>query len=278
MTVIKRMHSNETWKALAGLLALLAFILLGSYSEALAMQVEYKEAKTVHLGKLADSPFDWYATAHDIANADEVNDYCGRYPDECKDENGELPAMKLCFWHDPGEKTALCHRIETAGPPGYTFQRAESLKLKPLCAHDCVHPYGLVLDARNESFVQGWLGFLSCWVYDPKSRDFVNIFPPIGFTDEGEYMIFRSLGRGIEAVVVEANSIMDWKKETHYGPHKFRISIYKQSAEGYYGEIGSYKTTNKYPSLDDVGSVNVITPELDRIKRFILSKEKKQKR
>jgi hypothetical protein len=278
MIVGGRVRSDRrTLRISFGLVALLALLLPGGHSQVHAMRVEYVEAKTVRLGGFVDSGEEWYATAYDIANIDEVNDHCSKYPDECKDEKDDLPAMKLCFWHDPENRMELCHRIEDA-EPGYTYDRTASLKIKRLCDRHCAHDYGLVLDARNEGFTTGWAGSLSCWVYDRKSRDFVNILPVVGFTEQGEYKILRNLGNGMEAVVVEANHIMDWQKETHYAPHRYVISIYKQNAKGYYEKIGYYKTTARYPSLDDVDSVHVIIPELDKIRRFILSKKKKQSR
>jgi hypothetical protein len=162
---------------------------------------------------------------------------------------------------------------------GYTYNKTQSLKIELLSDSRCVNWAGVVLDARNEGFTTGWIGYLSCWVYSPKVHDFVNILPPVTFTEQGEYKILRNIGSGVEGVVVDAEPIVDWRKgETHYSPHRFLISIYKQNAKGYYQEIGSYRTAGKYPSLDAIEEVDVIIPELDKIKRFILSKQKRQKR
>jgi hypothetical protein len=261
-----------------GLVSLFVLFLSCGRSPAHAMHIEYKEGPTVLLGPtdLFVSDDAWYATSYDIANIEEVRNYCSRHPDECVDENGKPPAMKLCFWKDPEKKMNLCHRIVDARP-GFPYERTTSLKIERLCDRGCPIGSGLVLDARNEGFMTGWLGGLSCWIYDKKSRDFVNILPPVRFTEEGECKIIRGLGSGINGVIVEANPLSDWHKEGRFGPHRYLIVIYKQDARGYYKEIGHYKTKDKYLSLDNVESVYVIIPELEKIKHLILSTEKKQK-
>lgn len=262
-------------------MALLEFIVFVGFllpwpSQGHAMHVEYLETQTVSLDECApDELRSWNATTYDIGNIDEVITRCGNY-DTCKDEDGHFPEMKLCFWYDPARKTELCHRIVDSGP-GYPCDTTRSLKVLSLCdIKGCANTCGLLLDAEDQSPGAGWVGSLSCWVYEPKLHDFVNILPPVLFSDQGEYKIFRNLGNGIHGVIVKANELADWAKEGRYGRHRYLISVYMQNAKGYCKKIGDFRTAIKYPSLDE-DEVDVIIPELDKVKHLILSKQKRHK-
>jgi len=258
---------------LAGLIAFLG-CLLTLPSQGHAVHVDYVEAKTVSLLGFVEFPTEWHATTYDIQNIDEVIAGCAH---ECKDEEGQFPEMKLCFWRDPARKTELCRHIEDPSS-GYPFDTTQSLKVESLCEKGCKNGIGLILEARDQFPYLGWVDSLWCWVYSPKVNDFVNILPPMLTSDQGEYKIFPNLGDGIQGVIVKADEIANWQKEGRFGHHRYRVSIYMQGADGYYKKIGDYKTAVKYPSFDDTDEINVIIPELDKIKHLILSKQKKHKR
>ena len=273
-------HAIADGKALivlAGLSAFAACLLTWS-SQGHAVHVEYVEAKTVSfLGFLnfpMERPTEWHATTFDIKNIDEVIAGCAQ---KCEDEEGQFPEMKLCFWRDPAKKTELCHPIVDPSF-GYPFDSTQHLKVESLCEKGCKNSIGLILEARDQFPLSGWVESLWCWVYSPKLHDFVNILPPMLFSDQGEYKIFPNLGNGIQGVIVNANELANWPKEGRYGHHRYLITIYMQGADGYYRKISHYETAVKYPSFDDADEINVIIPELGRIKHLILSKQKKHKK
>ena len=54
--------------------------------------------------------------------------------------------------------------------------------------------------------------------------------------------------------------------ETHFAPHHFDITVYKLKADRRsYTKVRTYRTAAKYPSLDDVDTINVIGPEMAEI-------------
>lgn len=255
--------------------AMLFLLVLYFFSCAYAITIEYKEAKTVSLYEAFGTEEKWHATAYDIKDVGKLYEYCGMHPYDCKDNEGQDPAMKLCFWHD--DKTSqACYRIEDppeGKQPRYGYDIAKDLRIMQLCK-DCDHRSGLLLHARNEGFTVGHINALSIWTYDYTKERFVNILPVFKFIEQGEYKIIPYMKGGIEGIIVEANPIIVWGKETRYGPHRFLIGIFQLGPDGYYKKVGYYETKKKYPSLDDVSKVNVIIPEMKNIRTFILQKTK----
>ena len=254
----------------------LALFILGVTNPSWSLNVEYQETKTISLSKMAKPTFSWNVTAFSIKNVGQLVEYCSKQPINCSDQDGKVPAMKLCFWK--AQKTGqTCFRIEDpeASDRRYTYDTAGDLKLVRICTH-CASTHGLLLEARNSGFDTGSISNISIWTYDQDQDSFVDALKgSIAFQidEQGEYQVFSS--RELEGVIVRAQAMIDYGEETRYSAHRFAIYIYKLNKKGKYEYIGSYKTKKKYRSLDDVETVSVIKPELRTIINFIKHRNKR---
>jgi hypothetical protein len=214
----------------------------------------------------------WNATVYDIKDSEQIYAYCAKQPDDCKDENEQIPTMKLCFWQ--GNRSSQdCVRIEDsqAVKIRYTYDTAADFKIIRLCNH-CKSEYGFLLEAQNTGFDSGRISKVSIWVYDENKSTFIDILrgtDTFHINEQGEYKIFSSLSKKFEGLIVRAEAIFNYVEETRYSPHRFRIHVYKLNDLLKLTYIGSYETIKKYKSLDEVQSVNVINPEIKKIIKFI---------
>lgn len=201
--------------ALALLFALVLLIGIGQNVSA-APVIEYDELKTLPLQEAYKIKQKWHATIYDIKNASRVNEYCGKFPDDCKDENNKIPAAKICFWNDPAKMHQHCERVED---DKYTYEKVSDVIIVRLC-EDCESKVGMLLRAENYGFEVGRLYSVSIWVFDPMAGKFVNSLPSFRFTEQGEYKILPEL-----RIVAKADANIDWENETRYAPHRFRIEF-----------------------------------------------------
>jgi hypothetical protein len=269
-----RLRVNLTLSLMPLILLLLLPGFLGAFT------ITYEESKTVPLYEALKTNEKWHATTYDIKDADKVHEFCGVHNEECKDSTGEVPTMRLCFWHDPSKKERYCYRIDNpiaGGKPtkeagSYVYDHAGQFSVVRLC-DTCPNRYGLELQAvHTGSRLPETKSMLSIWVYDPKDGKFVNIIPRAWISEQGTYKIIPSLRDGIEGIVLVCEAIPDWLNGfvSRYAPHRFYIHIYQMDKDGRYRRIGLYKTKKRYPSYDDADEIKVIEPELANIKRFIM--------
>ena len=63
-----------------------------------------------------------------------------------------------------------------------------------------------------------------------------------------------------------------WIGATHFAKHFFMVEVYRFDArQDRYAKTFKYRTTKKYPSLDEVDEVHVIEPERREIMRRLES-------
>ena len=69
-------------------------------------------------------------------------------------------------------------------------------------------------------------------------------------------------------ILVTADFDWEMNKETHFSKHFYIVSAYRFDAQsGQYVEAFSYRTSEKYPGLDEVDRVHVLAPERTEILR-----------
>jgi hypothetical protein len=99
-----------------------------------------------------------------------------------------------------------------------------------------------------------------------------NLLPVVKLTEQGEHAIWQLPSISPMPVLVTADYV--WGKgETHFAQHLFEISayLYDLASQSYAGKI-RYRTSHRYPSLDEVDQVNVLTPERAEILRQLEAK------
>lgn len=103
-----------------------------------------------------------------------------------------------------------------------------------------------------------------------QSGEFVNLFPKVQLTDQSEFKVWHFPQISELPVLVTADFIWDFDaRETHFAQHRYVVAtyvFYKKS--GRYKQELSYKTSGKFPGLDEVGEIKM----LDTQRPFILAK------
>lgn len=98
-----------------------------------------------------------------------------------------------------------------------------------------------------------------------KAKYLWNLTPELTFGDQGEYRLWYvpSISDMPLLVVAEAS----WGAgETHFSKHRFFVTAYSfDPALRVYSLRDKYLTSGKYPSFDEVDSINVLEPERDEI-------------
>jgi hypothetical protein len=99
-----------------------------------------------------------------------------------------------------------------------------------------------------------------------------NLLPVVQLTEQGEHAIWQLPSISPMPVLVTAEYV--WGKgETHFEQHLFEIRAYLYDlASQSYAEKIMYRTSRRYPSLDEVDQVNVLTPERNEILRQLEAK------
>jgi hypothetical protein len=95
----------------------------------------------------------------------------------------------------------------------------------------------------------------------------VNLLPYVGVTNQNDRAIWQISTVSNFPILVTAD--FDWAEgETHFSEHRYVVKAYKFDPEkDRYLEALSYKTSKKYPGLDDVDRINVLNAERTQILR-----------
>jgi hypothetical protein len=100
----------------------------------------------------------------------------------------------------------------------------------------------------------------------------------VTISEQGEFAIWQEPSLSSFALVVTADYIWG-ASETHFSPHRYRVSAYVMGALAGGGELrqyflqDEYMTSTKYPSLDQAGRVAV----LDRERPEVLTRLRRQR-
>jgi hypothetical protein len=170
---------------------------------------------------------------------------------------------KLCFF-----KEGLRHCFDAeASFDGtmYDFQYVNELSKVELLSKN-IAKQALLFIAEHSGGGSGSLKLITFWLPDIENGSMERLLPLIAITEQGEYRLLK--GKKGQSVLVTADYI--WGDgETHFSPHKFKIKIYHFSqAQKAFVLRNEYTTGRTYKSLDDADEIDVITPELDYIKKY----------
>jgi len=98
---------------------------------------------------------------------------------------------------------------------------------------------------------------------EQQSCDFVNLLPTVELTNQSEYKMWNLPDVSKLPALVTADFVWDLKGgETHFAPHRYRVSMYIFDAKvGRYMQRVGYVTAGKYPGLDEKDTVRVLDAE-----------------
>jgi hypothetical protein len=103
-----------------------------------------------------------------------------------------------------------------------------------------------------------------------KEGQFVNLLPKVQLTNQSEYKVWNLPQISSQPILITADFIWDLKaaeasnyqEETHFAHHRYVIEVFIfDSASGCYLQRVKYTTNTKYPGLDEVNAIHVITAE-----------------
>jgi len=211
---------------------------------AFAETSSFKEIKTLPLKQAFDTAKDWYVTAFQPE---------GSISEDEDARTGDVSA-KLCFWSEPDRKQEHCTSITSGLPNGgmtYHYQTVKELAVIPT-------PHIVEFIAEFYGNGSGSLRQISFWRYE-KTTDSFSQAGLVTLTEQGEYKL-------LDQMLITADE--RWGEgESHFSPHQFDVTAYRYTPASGYAKAFSYLTARKYPSLDDVDTIDVISHELPEIKK-----------
>ncbi len=99
-----------------------------------------------------------------------------------------------------------------------------------------------------------------------RNGEFVKLSPKVQLTNQSEYKIWHLPEYSPQPILVTADFLWDFKTETHFSHHHYRIHAYLFDPKtGQYLEKLHFDTTKKYPGLDDAQEIRVLESEKDNI-------------
>jgi hypothetical protein len=219
---------------------------------AFAEAPEYKEVKTLSLKSEFNTVKDWHVTAWQAEGK--------HYPDD-DPRFGDIPA-KICFWNSENKVEERCTKITSAlrnDTLVYSYQTVGELSV--------IHrPVSLIrFVAKYSGGAIGALNQISFWRYNKKLDSFEQE-GLITLSEQGEYTSIEQGNLRGTLVTADANWQPD---ETHFSPHHFYIEAYKYTPNTGYIKVLGYLTHDKYPSLDDVEKIDVISHETPKIRKLL---------
>ncbi len=228
---------------------ILFFFCLLPVLTALAQPVHYREVERLPLRQEFATQRDWHVAAFQPEGASSPDD---------DPRTGETPA-KLCFWYEEEKKFDLCTDSITAYANADTIFRHQTVTELSVLAE----PHVIKFAAQFSGGGSGWLNQISFWRFD-RNRDTFQKAGQITLTEQGEYEWLEHNPQ--RSVLVTADARWD-EGETHFSAHKFYIQIYRLTAQDGLKKTLSYISQSKYPGLDEVDEVDVISHETAEIKR-----------
>jgi hypothetical protein len=124
--------------------------------------------------------------------------------------------------------------------------------------------------ARFSGGGSGTLDSLAILRYE-NAKEIVNLLPFVGVSEQSDRAIWGVPEASNLPILVTAD--FDWMKgETHFSKHFYNVTAYCLDARAdRYAKAFSYRTSRKYPSLDEVDHVHVLKPEREEILRRLES-------
>jgi hypothetical protein len=167
-----------------------------------------------------------------------------------KDADGfPATAAQICFGPEIGER---CYTPPEENPPFGLDPKSRAVKLDSGAQM-------VLFTAESSAGGSGSLTILA--LLEARDGQVTNLLPKVAVTNQSEYDIW-SLPR-ISAMPVLVTADFVWAKgETHFSPHRYRITAYAYDKQtGRYIEQVNFTTEKMYPGLDDVNDVDVLKPE-----------------
>ena len=214
----------------------------------------YKEVQTLALKQAFHTKSDWHLTAYETSEERKEDPFCKE-------------PVKICFWADKTKKDEHCGQLisgyEYDPTVTYPHQRLTALKIVQIDKTT----KGIWLSAEYCGGGSFTLVRNEMWTYDPKADDFSAELR----WQNGELGESKVISSGpLAGVLISADPKL-LHGEIHFDPHHYLIDVYKYSAkqDGFY-KILSFITSKKYESENET-EVNVISPELENIKRKLIA-------
>jgi hypothetical protein len=112
----------------------------------------------------------------------------------------------------------------------------------------------------------GTLDSLASLRYEPDGQ-IVNLLPYIGVTNQSDRAVWQIASVSDFPLLVTADFY--WMEgETHFSEHEYTVSAYRFDAgKGRYVKALSYRTSRRYPGLDEVDRIHVLNSERTQILR-----------
>lgn len=101
------------------------------------------------------------------------------------------------------------------------------------------------------------------------SGQIINILPFVGITGQSERAMWTVPGASRFPILVTAD-FNGMNGETHFAKHFYTVTAYSFDArKDRYTKLFSYRTSKKYPGLDDTNQPHILSPERRKILRLL---------
>jgi hypothetical protein len=224
----------------------LVVVLILSFSLQCSAAEEYREHKTISIGKDLGLRAEWRATA-----------YTGVH-----DAASMLP-VKLCF-------SSLYETLEQQCESFQEFDVFVDLKVVEF-SKGAIRPLKGVLFLTNSWGMGGGPTSISLWIYS--GGKFINLLPGDTYVPAlGTFQFFPRLhGKSLLVIASPASylsgDIDDPESETLWRPHKYKIKIFTYKASRHYVTTKIIETKNKYDPELDIDKI--IAAEMDAINEAV---------
>ena len=181
-----------------------------------------------------------------------------------------LPA-KLCaaLGESTPKEAALCYEARTGKEIFTAEAEAQRFAIRDAPAYEAI-----LFRARTSAGGSGWATLLTLLIPERGSNSWRDLLPEIVFSNQGEYRFLSQATFSSYRLLIVADAHGE-TGETHFAAHRYRIRTFAYCDDrGSYGLTDQYLTVNKYPSLDEVGKIQVIGPEQQTIERRLQNLKK----
>jgi hypothetical protein len=176
-----------------------------------------------------------------------------------------LSGAQLCLLQTP----SVCYRM-----PSHPFSKGDKnlyeFGLHPRAERLVLKQGGSIIffSGQFSGGGSGTLDRLAVLRYQSRGK-LINLLPYIAVTNQSERAMWSLTDVSDYPVLVTADFFWDFDAhETHFAQHFYDVRIYRfDPAKDQYVDVVDYRTTQKYPGLDERESIKVLTPERDEILR-----------
>lgn len=167
-------------------------------------------------------------------------------------KDGGVAPARICILAAP-RKACFSAGRDTTAKLEFSFEpHAELVRIAP-------GRNGVLFRATASAGGSGSLTSLALLDFD--GEELRNLLPTIALTNQSQYAFWREPGISPAVLLVTADYV--WGAgETHFAPHRYRVTVYGfREGVGRYRQLERYTTTRKYAGLDDVNEISVLGPE-----------------